>query len=197
MSTVTSPTPIWPAMSASFENVSAEEIVRWAVETFGARSASRHRWPTRCSSTSPPNAHPSIEVVFLDTQYHFPETLATVWRVEQRYQLKLRVLTPDREPDELWRTDTDACCEARKVEPLARHMASRAAWMTGCVAPRAKPGATRAIVERDARGLGEDQPARHLDRRTGRRLHPRARRPRTRCSSRATRRSAAGRAPSG
>jgi phosphoadenosine phosphosulfate reductase len=36
----------------------------------------------------------------------------------------------DAEPDQ-WRTDTAACCHARKVEPLQRALAGRAAWVTG------------------------------------------------------------------
>jgi phosphoadenosine phosphosulfate reductase len=102
--------------------------------------------------------HPGIEVVFLDTQYHFPETLTTAERVRKRYALELRVLTPDREPDDLWRTDTDACCDVRKVQPMARHLAGRTAWMSGLRRAESEARRDAAIVERDRRGLVKINP---------------------------------------
>ena len=68
------------------------------------------------------------------------------------------MLTPDREPDELWRTDTDACCQARKVDPLARHMAERAAWLTGLRRAESDSRRDAAIVQRDGRGLVKVNP---------------------------------------
>ena len=102
--------------------------------------------------------HPSIEVVFLDTQYHFPETLATADRMKKRYKLELRVLTPDRDPDDLWRTDTDACCDARKVQPMAKHLATRTAWMSGLRRAESDSRRDAAIVSHDSRGLVKINP---------------------------------------
>ena len=76
-------------------------------------------------------AAPGIEVVFLDTQYHFAETLWYVERVREQYDLNLTVMTPLVPPDDLWQTDTDECCAMRKVEPLARALVGRQAWMSG------------------------------------------------------------------
>ena len=101
---------------------------------------------------------PSIEVVFLDTQYHFPETLATAKRVEKRYRLELKVLTPDREPDDLWKVDTDACCDARKVQPMTRHLATRSAWMSGLRRAESDSRRDAAIVSHDSRGLVKINP---------------------------------------
>ena len=69
---------------------------------------------------------PGIEVVFLDTQYHFAETLWYVDRVRERYDLNLTVMQPLVSPDDLWQTDPDECCAMRKVEPLARALARQA-----------------------------------------------------------------------
>lgn len=74
---------------------------------------------------------PDVEVIFLDTQYHFAETLWFVDEVRRRYDLDLTVVRPDVSPDNRWQRDLDGCCRARKVEPLERAMAGRTAWMTG------------------------------------------------------------------
>ena len=70
---------------------------------------------------------PEIEVVFLDTQYHFAETLWYVEQVRERYDLNLNVVTPGVNPDNLWVHDPDSCCAARKVEPLQRALEGKAA----------------------------------------------------------------------
>ncbi|HMK12231.1 MAG TPA: phosphoadenylyl-sulfate reductase [Acidimicrobiales bacterium] len=145
-------------LSASFETATASEIVAWAVETFGDGLSLAASMADAVLIDVASRVHPGIEVVFLDTQYHFPETLATAERVRTRYKLQLRVLTPDREPDDLWRSDTDACCDARKVRPMMQHLAQRSAWMSGL--RRAESDARRdaAIVERDRRGLVKINP---------------------------------------
>ena len=48
---------------------------------------------------------PAIEVVFIDTGYHFPETLETVEEVRRRYGLNLRIMTVARQDEELWQVD--------------------------------------------------------------------------------------------
>ena len=102
---------------------------------------------------------PEIEVVFLDTQYHFAETLWYVEQVRERYDLNLRVITPQIEPDNLWQIDTDACCEMRKVEPLARALEGKAAWLTGLRRDEASTRANAPIVGCDiGRGIVKVNP---------------------------------------
>lgn len=81
----------------------------------------------------------SVPVLFLDTDKHFPETLA--YRDELVAFLGLtdvRILTPDAEEiaarDEnglRWSWDPDGCCELRKVKPLAKALAGFDASITG------------------------------------------------------------------
>jgi phosphoadenosine phosphosulfate reductase len=81
----------------------------------------------------------SVPVLFLDTDKHFPETLA--YRDELVAFLGLtdvRILTPDAEEiaarDEnglRWSWDPDGCCELRKVKPLAKALAAFDASITG------------------------------------------------------------------
>ncbi len=92
MSTLTFTDADLAAISASFERAPAAEVVAWAVETFGDGLCLAASMADAVLIDVATKVDPSIEVVFLDTQYHFPETLATARRVEQRYRLKLRVL---------------------------------------------------------------------------------------------------------
>ncbi len=84
-------------------------------------------------------ADPSVPVMFLDTGKHFEETIAYRDRLAADLGLRdLRILTPDEEalrrhdPDGiLHKSDTDACCAIRKVEPMARAVDPFRAWFTG------------------------------------------------------------------
>jgi phosphoadenosine phosphosulfate reductase len=101
---------------------------------------------------------PQVDVIFLDTQYHFPETLVTLDVVRQRYPVKVDVRRADRPLDDLWRTDTDACCAARKVVPLDEALANRTAWLSGLRRTDSPDRAETPIVQRDRRGLVKVNP---------------------------------------
>jgi phosphoadenosine phosphosulfate reductase len=145
-------------VSASLDGAPAEDVVRWAAETFGDRL---------CLTTSLTDAvlvdlaarvAPGTEVVFLDTQYHFDETLATLETVRARYPVKLNVRRPDVPRDDLWRTDTDACCAVRKVAQLEAALVGKEAWMSGLRRDDSPERAATPIVERDRRGLVKINP---------------------------------------
>ena len=146
------------ALNARFETAPAEEIIAWAIASFG---------PRICLTTSLTDAvlvdlawrvDPSVEIVFLDTQYHFPETLQTLESVRERYRPNLRVMSPSFEPDDLWQIDTDLCCKRRKVEQLDSMLAEKDAWMTGLRRADSTGRADTAIVARDGRGLVKVNP---------------------------------------
>ncbi len=83
--------------------------------------------------------HPGIDVVFLDTGYHFAETIGTRDAVEAVYPIHLVNVTPSRTVAEqdaelgprLFGRNPDLCCYLRKVEPLERALAGYDAWITG------------------------------------------------------------------
>ncbi|GHG20061.1 phosphoadenosine phosphosulfate reductase [Deinococcus indicus] len=73
------------------------------------------------------------EVVFVDTGYHFPETLATRDRLAARYpELTFVTLNDGATPEDgqtdpaLYSSDPDACCAVRKVAPLQAYLRQRA-----------------------------------------------------------------------
>lgn len=78
-------------------------------------------------------AVPGIEIVLLDTQYLFAETKWLVDELTKRLDLNLSVVhpLPGVQPDNLWQTSVEGCCQIRKVEPLQRALAGRSAWITG------------------------------------------------------------------
>ncbi len=102
-----------------------------AVSSFGADSAVLLHMIAGVDRTLP--------IVFLDTGKHFEETLRYRDALAADFGLTdIRVVAPDasrlRRVDpagRLHETDTDACCDVRKVEPMARGVAPFHAWLTG------------------------------------------------------------------
>ena len=90
--------------------------------------------------------HPAIEVVFIDTGYHFPETLETVEMVRRRYGLNLRMMTVPATPRSCGRwTRRTAARPSRSASSTGRSTA-RPAWMSGLrrdEAAHAGPGPDR------------------------------------------------------
>jgi phosphoadenosine phosphosulfate reductase len=145
-------------LSRRFEKEPAGAVIRWAVDSFH---------PHLCLTASMTDAvlidlavqvEPSIEVVFIDTGYHFPETLETVEVVRRRYGLNLRIMTVAAQEPELWKADPENCCSAVKVGQLDRALAGKQAWMSGLRRDEASTRAKAPIVARDLRGLVKVNP---------------------------------------
>jgi len=145
-------------LNAKFETSSAGAIVEWAVERFH---------PHLCLTASMTDAvlidiatkvEPSIEVVFIDTGYHFPETLATLEEVRRRYGLNLRILTVPPTPVPVWKSDPVNCCTPSKVAQLERALVGKQAWMSGLRRDESASRRGAAIVARDRRGLVKVNP---------------------------------------
>src|SRR5918993_4949878 len=117
--------------AAALEGAPAEDVVAWAVDRFGSGLVLASSFQDCVLLDIALGVAPPLEVVFLDTQYHFPETLAYMEEVRRRYDMDLRIVRPRVAPDERWRFDLDGCCAVRKVEPLDRALAGRSAWMSG------------------------------------------------------------------
>ena len=145
-------------LNVEFERLPAPKIIQWAVDNFS---------PHLCLAASMQDAvlidlatrvDPGIEVVFIDTGYHFPETLETVEVVRKRYGLNLRMMTVAHHDEELWKIDPENCCSAVKVGQLDRALAGKAAWMSGLRRDEAETRARAPIVTRDLRGLVKVNP---------------------------------------
>jgi phosphoadenosine phosphosulfate reductase len=116
--------------SAAFETAPAGAVIEWAVERFGPKLAVSCSFQDAVVVDLAVRVNPDIEVVFLDTGSHFPETLEYVETVRDRYRLNLTVTQPA-EGAEQWPCGSAQCCEFRKVRPLKLALADKEAWMTG------------------------------------------------------------------
>jgi phosphoadenosine phosphosulfate reductase len=145
-------------LSERFEGAPAEEIVRWAAARFGRRLTLAASMADAVLIDVASRVVPGIEVIFLDTQYHFQQTLATTERIRDRYPIRLRVVWPERARDDLWRTDPDACCHARKVAPMERALQGRLAWLSGLRRADSRARSDVPVVHRDRRGLVKINP---------------------------------------
>lgn len=154
MSTVTFTADDLAELSVEFESASARRIVQWAVDNFHRDLCIASSMADTVAVAIALEVEPSIEVLFLDTQYHFPETWETVDAMKARFPgLNLRVMQPDTEPDELWKRDLEACCGIRKVEPLNRGLQGKRAWLTGVRRTDADTRTNSPIVSFDKRGI--------------------------------------------
>lgn len=140
-------------LSDEFERLPATKIIQWAVDAFGPHFGLTASMTDAVLIDLAVKVDPAIEVVFIDTGYHFPETLETVERVRRHYGLNLRIMTVAHHDEELWKVDPENCCSAVKVGQLDRALAGKAAWMSGLRRAEADSRVRAPIVARDLRGL--------------------------------------------
>lgn len=145
-------------LSAEFERLPASKIIQWAVDHYSPHLAMTASMTDAVLIDLATKVDPGIEVVFIDTGYHFPETLETVEAVRRHYGLNLRMMTVARQEEELWEADPENCCSAVKVGQLDRALASKDAWMSGLRRTEAATRGQAPIVARDLRGLVKINP---------------------------------------
>ena len=145
-------------LNERFEHEPAGAIVRWAVETFGNRLSVATSVQDAVLVDVAVRVDPAIDVVFVDTGEHFPETLETLERVRQRYALNLRVVRVPTPPVRFPVADPVACCSAAKVEALEAALEGRSAWMSGLRRSESESRADAPIIVRDRRGMVKFNP---------------------------------------
>jgi phosphoadenosine phosphosulfate reductase len=145
-------------LNRRFENEPAEAIIRWAVDTFHPRLCLTASMTDAVLIDLAVRVEPSVEVVFIDTGYHFPETLETVEQVRRRYGLNLRMMTVRHHDEELWKVDPENCCSAIKVGQLDRALMGKEAWMSGLRRDESPTRADAPIISLDLRGLVKINP---------------------------------------
>jgi phosphoadenosine phosphosulfate reductase len=123
------------------EDASPQTIITWAVRSFGSRFAVTSSMADTVLIDLVAAAAPGTDVVFLDTGYHFAETLEMRDRVAERYRGRINLITVSPEQTvaeqdaehgrDLFGTNPDRCCFLRKVLPLDRALAGYDAWGSG------------------------------------------------------------------
>jgi phosphoadenosine phosphosulfate reductase len=141
------------------EDATAEEILRWAADTFGDRFCVLSSMADAVVASLAAQAKPGIDVVFLDTGYHFAETIGTRDAVAATYDVHLISMSPLQtvaEQDathgkDLFSRDPDQCCALRKVAPMEAALANYDAWATGVRRDESPTRANTPVVSWDAR----------------------------------------------
>jgi phosphoadenosine phosphosulfate reductase len=137
----------------------AEEIVQWAADTFDDRLCLTSSMTDAVLIHLASRVQPGIDVVFLDTGYHFAETIGTRDAVAVVYPVNVVNVTPERTVAEqdaefgarLYARDPDFCCHMRKVQPLERTLRQYDAWITGVRRDETASRRNAQAVEWDAR----------------------------------------------
>ncbi|GHH36680.1 phosphoadenylyl-sulfate reductase [Streptomyces candidus] len=131
------------------EDASALSVLTWAATTFGGRFCVTSSMEDAVVAHLASRAFPGVDVVFLDTGYHFPETIGTRDAVDAVMDVNVITLTPRQTVAEqdaehgpkLYERNPDLCCALRKVKPLEDGLSGYDAWATGL---RRDESATRA-----------------------------------------------------
>ena len=146
---------------------SAQDILRWAADTFGDRFCVLSSMADAVVASLAAQAKPGLDVVFLDTGYHFAETIGTRDAVSAAYAVNVITVTPRfsvaeqdaAEGKDLFARDPGRCCALRKVAPLKKSLAGYKAWVTGIRRVEAPTRANAPLVSfDDAFGLVKINP---------------------------------------
>ncbi len=151
------------ALNARFEAASAAEVLAWAWETFAPHVAASSSFQTQ----SVPLLHlisrvcPEMPVLFIDTGFHFPETLTFRDTLVARYGINVVPVHPQVTKSELlrkygeglYRRDPDLCCYVNKVEPMQRALSEMVAWVAGVRRDQTAHRSALQVLEHQPSGL--------------------------------------------
>lgn len=137
----------------SLEKLSAGEIIEWGAEHLGTNLAVTMSMQDTVLAELAARHAPDADLIFLDTGYHFPETIEVADAVDKRYPNRLLRIQPVAGAvPELYKTDMTACCAQRKVEPLARMKLPYEGWVTGLKRVDAPTRKNTPVLEIDKTG---------------------------------------------
>ena len=146
------------ALNKRFEDAPPEEVLAWVFGEFGPNLSVVSSFQNCVLIDLATQIHSRAEIIFLDTDSHFAETLNFVEQVRLVYGLNLRIIRPDADA-EPWPCGSEHCCELRKVLPLARALRGRDGWVSGLKRSDTPNRASSPIVGWDsARGLFKINP---------------------------------------
>lgn len=159
------PTPLLAeAADAWFDGITdpveqALAVLRWAGDTFGDEFAITSSMADGLLAHLASTAVPGVHVVFLDTGFHFAETLGTRDWITSVLPITLVNVRPEQSVAEqdaefgprLFERDPDLCCSLRKVQPLAQTLSGYVAWGSGIRRDESPSRAGTRLVDWDAK----------------------------------------------
>jgi phosphoadenosine phosphosulfate reductase len=121
------------------EGAPPEEVLHWASDEFGEKFCLTSSMADAALVHLASEVIPGVDVLFLDTGYHFAETLGTRDAVAAHLPVRVVTVTPEQSVAEqdaehgprLFESDPDRCCLLRKVRPLNLALARYVAWGSG------------------------------------------------------------------
>jgi phosphoadenosine phosphosulfate reductase len=121
------------------DGASAEELLRWTDAHFGGEYVVASNMQDGALVSMAAKVRPGVDVLFLDTGYHFAETIGTRDAVEAVYGVNVVNVSPEHSVaqqdkllgKDLFARDAAECCRMRKVEPLGKALKGYSAWVTG------------------------------------------------------------------
>lgn len=158
------------SLNSRFAPAEPLDVIRWACDTFGDKIAvsSSFGAESACLLSLAVKVKPDIPVIFLNTGFLFPETLAFRDDLKKRLNLNVKEYLPSmghaeflKQNGKLYETDPDRCCEINKVEPLKRALEGLQCWMSGVRGDQTEYRAGLPFVERKKDGLVKVSPLLH------------------------------------
>ena len=145
--------------AADLAGAHPDDVIRWAADTFGSRLCTTSSMTDAVIIDLVSRIRPGIDVLFLDTGYHFPETIGTRDAVSSVYPVNVINVTPTRTVAEqdaelgarLHSRNPDLCCFLRKVVPLEQALGPYDAWITGVRSRETDARSDTKVVQWDAR----------------------------------------------
>lgn len=139
-------------------DATAEQLLDWAAETFDDRLIVASNMQDAVLVDLAQRAKPDVDVLFLETGYHFAETIGTRDAVDAVYP-RLRIVNAQADQSvaeqdaeygkDLFAREPDRCCALRKVVPLERTLSGYDAWVTGVRRVEAPTRANTPLVTYD------------------------------------------------
>jgi len=141
------------------EGLPAAKVLRWAIDAFGGRFCVTSSMQDMVLAHLASTVAPGVDVVFLDTGYHFAETIGTRDAVEATMDVRVINVRPTQTVAEqdatlgprLHDRNPDLCCQLRKVGPLARILENYDAYATGVRRVDSPVRALTPVVQWDAK----------------------------------------------
>jgi phosphoadenosine phosphosulfate reductase len=140
------------------DGAAAVDLLRWADEHFASEYVVASNMQDAVLIDMAAKVRPGVDVLFLDTGYHFAETIGTRDAVSEVYDVNVINLTPEHSVAEqdallgknLFARDPNECCRLRKVAPLGKALQGYSAWVTGLRRVEAPTRANAPVVSFDA-----------------------------------------------
>ncbi len=136
---MTSPRELAAQGARELDGATAAELLAWTEEHFSGNYVVASNMQDAVLIDMAAKVHPGVDVLFLDTGYHFAETIGTRDAVKAVYDITVVNVTPEHtvaEQDhllgkDLFAREPNECCRLRKVTPLGKALAGYSAWITG------------------------------------------------------------------